>query len=111
MSLVHPRRDDDQVTALVIGAAVPTAISIAWVTHSSPVAGMNFTPAALSVTGLLSGYALFRTEVLNASPSVRQAGVQAALDDVSQAVVLLDDEERRTELRTTSERRPGKAEY
>lgn len=94
VSLVHPQRYNDQVTALVVGAAVPTATSVAWVTHNSPVTGMNFTPIALSATGLLFGYALFRTEVLKASPSVRQAGVQAALDDFTQAVVLLDGDNR-----------------
>lgn len=94
VSLTHPHRYNDQVTALVIGAVVPTVTSIAWMTRNSPVSDMNFTPIALSVTGLLFGYALFRTEVLTASPSVRQAGMQAALDDFTEAVVLLDDDGR-----------------
>jgi signal transduction histidine kinase len=91
VSLVHPRRYNDQVGALVVGAAVPTATSLAWVTRNSPVPGMDFTPIALSVTGVMFGYALFRAEILTASPSVRQAGVQAALEDFSEAVVLLDE--------------------
>lgn len=92
VALTSPRRYDDQVTALLVGALVPTMASLAWVLGLSPVPGMDFTPIALSVTGLAFGYTLFRGEVLTATPGVQQASVRAALDDFSQAVVLLDED-------------------
>lgn len=91
-AITSPQRYDDQVTALLVGAAVPTFTSLAWVLRLSPVEGMDFTPIALTVTGVTFGYALFRGEVLTATPGVQQTSVQAALDDFTQAVVLLDDD-------------------
>lgn len=90
-ALTSPQRYDDQVASLLVGAAVPTIASFVWLFGYSPVPGMDFTPISLVVTGLTFSYALFRAEVLTATPGVRRASVRAALDDFSQAVVLVDD--------------------
>ena len=91
VAVTSPRRYDVQVVALLVGTGVPTIASFAWVLRLSPVPGMDFTPVALSVTGLTFGYALFRTGILTATPGVQQTSVRAVLDDFSDAVVLLDE--------------------
>ncbi|WP_416838333.1 histidine kinase N-terminal 7TM domain-containing protein [Haloferax sp. DFSO52] len=84
----------EQAVALAIGSIAPT---VAHVTHTfglGPFPMVNFTPIALSVTGVTFGYALYRFQLFGLSPATGRLGRRAAIDDVAVGILVIDRENR-----------------
>ena len=84
----------EQAVALAIGSIAPT---VAHVTHTfglGPLPMVNFTPIALSVTGVTFGYALYRFQLFGLSPATGRLGRRAAIDDVAVGILVIDRENR-----------------
>ncbi|WP_435348431.1 histidine kinase N-terminal 7TM domain-containing protein [Haloarchaeobius sp. HRN-SO-5] len=86
----------DQALLLVVGLAVPTVVNALTVLEVMPVAGvaLDMTPYAFSVSGLAFGYAVFRRQLFDIVPATRRLGRQAAIADLNEGVVILDDASR-----------------
>jgi PAS domain S-box-containing protein len=83
----------DQATALVVGAALPAAASVVWALGYVP-GDVDPTPAALALSGLAFGHAVFRHRFLELTPATRQIGERAVLRDLTEGVVVVDDDDR-----------------
>jgi PAS domain-containing protein len=97
--LVEPLLADDdlyleQGAALLGGTAIAVAANLAWLLGVGPLPEADLTPAALTVTGVLFGVALFRYRLLASSPAVRLLGQRSTIDDLGDGVVVVDDERR-----------------
>ncbi|WP_410765973.1 histidine kinase N-terminal 7TM domain-containing protein [Haloferax sp. DFSO60] len=83
-----------QATALAIGSTAPTIAHVAHTFGLGPFQMINFTPAALAVTGATFGYALYRFQLFGLSPATGRLGRRAAIDDVAVGILVLDREDR-----------------
>jgi len=79
-----------QSVALALGSIVPVALGLVRVFDAEPVPGLPITPAALSVTGVAYGYALFRHRLFDVVPATRRIGETEALQDLTESVVIAD---------------------
>lgn len=84
----------DQSALLVVGSVVPVVGNAASVLGAVPVQGLDLTPFAFAVTGIAFGYALFRHRLFDLVPATRRLGRDAAIADLEDGVVILDDDDR-----------------
>jgi signal transduction histidine kinase len=101
------RTDDlyaDQSAALVVGAVVPAAANLLSVVGRAPLPGLDMTPYAFAVSGAAFGYALVRYDLLEFVPATRSLGRDAVVDNMRDAVLIVDDRERVVETNPVAER-------
>lgn len=79
-----------QSVALLIGAFAPWIGNIIYLARVIPVPGLDITPLAFTVTGLLGVWALFRYQILDLVPAARDMLVEQMRD----AVIVLDGKQR-----------------
>ena len=89
-----------QTAALILGAVLPWASNILYLTGRSPVPGMDITAAAFAISGMAIALALFRFGLLDLVPAARDA-VIASLSD---GVIVLDHRSRIVDLNPAAER-------
>ncbi|WP_231727765.1 histidine kinase N-terminal 7TM domain-containing protein [Haloferax profundi] len=94
MLLERLSRYREQAVALAIGSTAPTVAHVAHTFGLGPFPMVNFTPIALSVTGVTFGYALYRFQLFGLSPATGRLGRRAAIDDVAIGILVLDREGR-----------------
>jgi hypothetical protein len=95
-----------QALALAVGSTPPTGALVARTLRVGPLPTVDFTPLALSVTGVAFGYAFVRLELFGFSPAAARLGRRAAIDDVGVGIVVVDADDRVVELNATAESTP-----
>lgn len=84
----------EQAVALVIGSVVPAAAYLKRIFRVGPAPQLDLTPIALAVTGLAFSYALFRFDLFGLVPATRRLGRRAVIDDIEDAILIVDVEKR-----------------
>jgi signal transduction histidine kinase len=93
----------DQSAALVVGAIVPVAANFLSVLGIAPIEGLDMTPYAVSVSGVAFGYALTRYDLFEFVPATRALGRDAVIDNMLDAVLIVDDQRRIVEVNPVAE--------
>jgi signal transduction histidine kinase len=93
----------DQVLALLVGSVAPSVAHVARTFRLGPFPTVDFTPLALSVTGVAFGYAFLRLELFGVSPATGRLGRRAAIDDVGVGVAVVDRRGRVVDLNDEAE--------
>ncbi|WP_435196281.1 histidine kinase N-terminal 7TM domain-containing protein [Natronomonas sp. EA1] len=75
-----------------VGILVPLLANFASVYGLSPVEGLDLTPYAFTVTGLVFAYAIFGYGLFQRSPAVLRRGRHSALADLDDGVLVTDDD-------------------
>lgn len=86
----------DQAALLVVGVAVPVLASALTVFEITPIRNpeLDITPYSFAVTGIAFSYALFRRRLFELIPATRQLGRDAAIRDLDDGVVIVDNARR-----------------
>lgn len=84
----------DQSVLLGVGTVVPLVGNAVSVLGRTPLPGFDLTPFAFTVTGVAFGYALFRRQLFDLVPATRQIGRDAAIADLEDGVLILDESRR-----------------
>jgi PAS domain-containing protein len=79
-----------QATLVVLGTVVSWTGNILYVGNLNPVPGLDWTPFAFAITGLIFGLALFRYHFLDILPVARHA----VFEGMQEGVVVLDERHR-----------------
>lgn len=82
----------EQSVLLLVGIAAPVVGNAISVFVQTPLPGIDLTPYALTVTGISFGVALFRYRLFDLAPATRQIGRNAALRDLEDGIVIVDDD-------------------
>ncbi len=82
----------DQSLSLVVGVVVPLVANAVSVVGRTPVAGIDLTPFALTVTGVAFGNALFRYRLFQLAPATWQIGQETVVGNLDEAIVIVDTE-------------------
>ncbi|AUV83534.1 HTR-like protein [Salinigranum rubrum] len=100
----HTRLYRRQTLALVVGSLFPTVAHVKRTFQFGPLVAVDFTPMALSVTGLTFGYALFRFDLFDLVPATSYRGRRGAIDDLGVGVVIVANDDRVVELNEEAKR-------
>ena len=92
-----------QTIILLIGALVPWAGNAVYLSGLSPFPGVDVTPFAFTVTGLMMTYSLFRFQLLNMLPVAHGALVQS----MSDGIAVLDSQNRIVDINPAARRLIG----
>jgi len=91
-------------TALIIaGAVVPLAGNLIYLTRALPVAGLDLTPIAFTVSGACFTFGIYRYRLFGLVPVAREMVV----DSMEDGVIVLDAERRLVDLNGAAERYTG----
>jgi len=82
----------DQSLSLFVGVVVPLVANAVSVVGRTPVAGIDLTPFALTVTGIAFGNALFRYRLFELAPATWQIGQETVVGNLDDAIVIVDTE-------------------
>ncbi|WP_439027358.1 histidine kinase N-terminal 7TM domain-containing protein [Haloarchaeobius sp. DT45] len=83
-----------QTAAFVVGASVPAVANVVSIFGYAPYPGLDMTPYAFALTGLAFGVAILQEEGFDWAPASRHLGQQAMVQHMTEAVVLLDHDDR-----------------
>src|SRR5436309_85473 len=92
-----------QVSALFIAVLVPWVSNVVTLFGLSPLPNLDLTPLAFTVTGVAMAWNLFRFRLLDITPVARNAVVES----MSDAVIVLDKQNRITDLNPAAQRLLG----
>jgi len=93
----------DQSVALVVGALVPLVANVASVVGLAPLEGFDLTPYAFTVSVVAFAYAQVRFEMFDFVPATRRLGRDAVIDNMLDAVLILDTDRRIVEANPVAE--------
>lgn len=79
-----------QAAILVIGALIPIGADILYVFEQSPIPGLDLTPMAFALMGLVLVFGIFRFQLLDLAPVAREA----LLEEIADGVIVLDMQNR-----------------
>ncbi len=79
-----------QAAILVIGALIPFGADILYVFGQSPIPGLDLTPIAFALMGLILVFGIFRFQLLDLAPVARDA----LLEEIADGVIVLDMQNR-----------------
>lgn len=82
-----PRLYRQQVMIMVVAVLIPWISNMIYISGSSPVPGLELTPIALTLSGLLIAWAIFRLQMLELVPVARDLLIES-MDD---GVLVLDE--------------------
>lgn len=85
-----PKAYRNQAVSLVVGVLFAWTGNLIYVLHLSPLPGLELTPIAFTITGVIYAFAIFRLHLLDLVPVARDVLV----DTLRDAVVVLDDQHR-----------------
>lgn len=77
-----PQRYRDQLWALLIGAALPWIGNVIYVANLSPIKGLDLTPFAFSISGIVYAVGVFRFQLFELVPFARDALIENMVDGV-----------------------------
>jgi signal transduction histidine kinase len=92
-----------QAAAVALTPVPPALAFTVWVFGLGPASQLNLTAMMFLPHMVLDVYALFGGDMFEFSPSTRRAGERAALDDLGNPVVIVDDRERVVTLNDAAE--------
>jgi PAS domain S-box-containing protein len=92
-----------QIRTVLIGAFIPWIANILYVFNLNPFPHLNLTPLALTLTGLVMGWGLFRHKLLNLAPIARDTVVESMHD----GVIALDMQNRIVDINPAAKRIVG----
>jgi PAS domain S-box-containing protein len=84
----------DQSILVGVGVVVPLVANAVSIVGVPLFPGLDLTPYAFTVTGVTFGLALFRGRLLALVPATRQLGRRAAVRDLEDGVIVLDEDRR-----------------
>ncbi|MCX7670168.1 MAG: PAS domain-containing protein, partial [Anaerolineae bacterium] len=84
------RRRHARMMLLAIGGLIPPAAGLTYALKLSPIPGMDLTPIAFAVTGLLFAWLLFHFDLFQIMPTARETLV----DQMQDGVLVLDADDR-----------------
>lgn len=64
----NPKVFQKQAVMILIGTLIPTIANLIYITNSSPVLGLDLTPFAFTITGVVVAYSIFRYKLLDIVP-------------------------------------------
>lgn len=64
----NPKVFQKQAVMILIGTLIPTFANLLYITNSSPVVGLDLTPFAFTITGVVVAYSIFRYKLLDIVP-------------------------------------------
>ncbi|HMK45790.1 MAG TPA: histidine kinase N-terminal 7TM domain-containing protein, partial [Methanocella sp.] len=99
---VRPYRG--QIWTLLLGIAVPWLGSIIYFTNATPYPGIDFTPLAISITGVIFTWGIFRQGLFDIVPAARETLITSIAD----GVLVLDNQNRIVEINPAARRLFGK---
>jgi signal transduction histidine kinase len=79
-----------QVLMLLLVSTLPPLASVAWVTNSSPVAGLQLTPMLGPLVGFAYGSLVFRYRLFGLRSTTPEFGRTVAVDEFDDGVVVVD---------------------
>jgi len=82
----------DQSLLLFVGVVVPLLGNAVSVAGRAPIAGIDLTPFAFTITGIAFGNALFRYRLFELAPATWQLGRETVVGNLDDAVVITDTE-------------------
>lgn len=83
-----------QAVALALTPSFPSVAGIAWLFELGPVPELNFLAFAMLPHVFLDVYALFWGQLFDFQPATRRIGTRAAIDDVGNPILTVDNEGR-----------------
>jgi PAS domain S-box-containing protein len=89
-----------QLGVLASGTAIPWLGNVMYVFGLAPIPGLDLTPIAFALAGVVYGWAIFRLELLRLSPTARETLVER----MSDGVLILDDADRIVDANPAAER-------
>jgi PAS domain S-box-containing protein len=99
-----PRPYRGQVGTLLIGAFIPWVAEVLSISGLSPLAPLDLTPFAFTLSGLVFAWGLFRYGLLDIVPAARGA----VIEGMSDGVIVLDTQNRIVDLNPAAERIIGR---
>ena len=85
-----PRHDRLQVAAILVGILLPWIGNAAYALGLINIPGLDLTPAAMSITGAIMAYSVFKFELLDLTPVARDV----LIEDMTDSVIVLDTQNR-----------------
>lgn len=64
----NPKVFQKQAVMILIGTLIPTFANLLYITNSSPIVGLDLTPFAFTITGVVVAYSIFRYKLLDIVP-------------------------------------------
>lgn len=92
------RRYALQTALLAVAGLLPALTTAGHVLGVGPVPELDLTPLAYAAVSPLVGYGLVRYDLFEFPPATRRAGHAAAIDDIGDAVLIVDEDRRIVEL-------------
>jgi len=92
-----------QTALIIVGAIVPLASNLLYLTRALPVTGLDLTPIAFTVSGACFTFAIYRYRLFGLVPVARDMVV----DSMDDGVIVLDAERRLVDLNAAAERYTG----
>jgi diguanylate cyclase (GGDEF)-like protein len=89
-----------QYVLLVIGALVPWLGNLLYLLQLNPWPGIDLTPIALSISGILYGWTLFRSQMFDLSPVARDI----LFESIGDSVIVLNQDDRIIDLNPVARR-------
>jgi PAS domain S-box-containing protein len=85
-----PKLYQKQISIVLIAAIVPIIANLVYILQESPVEGLDPTPFAFTVTGILIGYSIFRYKLLDIVP----VAYNNLFDKISSGVMVINSQKR-----------------
>jgi diguanylate cyclase (GGDEF)-like protein/PAS domain S-box-containing protein len=85
-----PRHYRSRIAAILVGIFLPWISNAAYSLRLIPIPGLDLTPAAMSMTGAIMAYSVFKFELLNLTPVARDV----LIEDMKDSVIVLDMQNR-----------------
>jgi diguanylate cyclase (GGDEF)-like protein len=89
-----------QMAALAVGALVPWLANLIYISGLSPAPGLELTPIALSITGIIYSWGLVRLQLLDLVPVSRES----LIESMNEGMLVLDVQGRVVDVNTAAQR-------
>jgi PAS domain S-box-containing protein len=89
-----------QVAMLLAGVAIPWLGNVVYLTGLDPLPGLDLTPIAFSLTGILVTWSIFRFHVFEVVPIARET----VIENLNEGVLVLDEQDRVLDINPTARR-------
>jgi PAS domain S-box-containing protein len=99
----YPHTYRYQAVTVLIGLAIPWVSNVIYLGGWSPVSGLDLTPVAFTITGVMYAWGLFRFQLFDLVPVARDA----VIESMSDGVVVLDAQNRIADINPAAQRMIG----
>lgn len=99
----YPHTYRYQAVTVLIGLAIPWVSNVIYLAGWSPVSGLDLTPVAFTITGVMYAWGLFRFQLFDLVPVARDA----VIEGMSDGVVVLDALNRIADINPAAQRMIG----